>query len=127
MSKQKIMYCQQLAKKTFHGVDRKDAYLRAAKWYASVVLASDKFHGVLAEYIKLDDGGVVLTLWASVDESDVLDEHCQLCREMHSSFFINEDTNCNRCSAISLHKRIEWKMGIKMDYYKETLNRLIDK
>lgn len=127
MAKPKVMYGQQLAKKTFRGVDQKDAYLKAAKWYASNILASDKFHDIMCEYIKLTDGGVTLVLWFTMSQQEIMDNHCQCCREMHHSFFINEDTHCDRCSAISFQKRLEWKMGIKLGYYKEILHKLIGK
>lgn len=127
MANPKVMYGQQLAKKTFRGADQKDAYLKAAKWYASNILASEKFHDIMCEYIKLNDGGVTLVLWTTMSQSEIMDNHCQCCREMHHSFFINEDMHCDRCSAISFQKRLEWKMGIKLDYYKEILHKLIGK
>jgi hypothetical protein len=81
----------------------------------------------MCEYIKLTDGGVTLVLWSTMSQQEIMDNHCQCCREMHHSFFINEDTHCDRCSAISFQKRLEWKMGIKLGYYKEILHKLIGK
>ena len=123
----KVMYGQQLAKKVFRGMDQKDAYMKAVKWYASNILASDKFHEIMVEYTKLPDGGITMTMWSTISQQEIMDDHCQCCREMHHSFFINEDTHCDRCSAISFQKRLEWKMGIKLDYYKEILHKLIGK
>ena len=127
MSKPKVMYGQQLAQKVFRGKDRKDAYLKAVKWYASNILASDKFHEIMVEYTKLPDGGITMTMWSTMSQQEIMDNHCQCCREMHHSFFINEDTHCDRCSAISFQKRLEWKMGIKLGYYKELLHKLLGK
>lgn len=119
------MYSQQLAKKVFRGMDQKDAYMKAVKWYASNILASDKFHEIMVEYTKLPDGGITMTMWSTMSQQEIMDDHCQCCREMHHSFFINEDTHCDRCSAISFQKRLEWKMGIKLGYYKELLHKLL--
>lgn len=127
MSKPKIMYGQQLAKKVFRGTDQKDAYLKAVKWYSTNILASDKFHEIMVEYTKLPDGGITMTMWSTMSQQEIMDNHCQCCREMHHSFFINEDTHCDRCSAISFQKRLEWKMGIKLGYYKELLHKLLGK
>ena len=127
MSKPKVIYGQQLAQKVFRGKDQKDAYLKAVKWYASNMLASDKFHEIMVEYTKLPDGGITMTMWSTMSQQEIMDNHCQCCREMHHSFFINEDTHCDRCSAISFQKRLEWKMGIKLGYYKELLHKLLGK
>ena len=121
----KVMYSQQLAKKVFRGTDQKDAYMKAVKWYASNILASDKFHGIMAEYIKLPGGGVTMVLWSTMSQREIMEDHCQCCREMHRSFFINEDTHCSRCSAMGFQNRLEWKMGIKLSYYKELLKKIL--
>ena len=121
----KVMYSQQLAKKVFRGTDQKDAYMKAVKWYASNILASDKFHGIMAEYTKLPDGGVTMLLWSTMSQQEIMENHCQCCREMHHSFFINEDTHCSRCSVMGFQNRLEWKMGIKLGYYKELLKKIL--
>lgn len=119
----KMFYTQQFGKKTFRGTSTKDAYMNACKWYASNVIAKDKLHHIQAEYIKEKDGSVTMVLYASLPEEEAMEQHCKCCKEMHHSFFINEDTHCDRCSAISFQKRLKQKMLIKLEYCKEMLNR----
>lgn len=121
----KMLYTQKFGKKTFRGDDMKDAYTKATRWYASNIIASDKFHHIQVEFEKSGDNAITMTLYASMVHKDVMDQHCTICREMHHSFFINEDTHCDRCSACGLNKRLESKLAIKLEYYKELLRKII--
>lgn len=123
--KAKMFYTQQFGKKTFHGTSTKDAYLSACKWYASNIIAKDKFQSVQVEYIKESDGSITMVLYTSLPEKEVMEQHCTCCKEMHHAFFINEDTHCDRCSAISFQKRLEQKLSTKIGYYKEILRKVV--
>lgn len=123
----KMFYTQQFGKKTFRGASTKDAYMNACKWYATNVIAKDKLHNVQVEYIKeKGDNAVTMVLYASLPEKEVMDQHCTCCREMHHSFFINEDVRCDRCSAIGFQKRLEQKLTIKISYCKDVLRKIVE-
>lgn len=123
----KMFYTQQFGKKTFRGESTKDAYMKACKWYATNVIAKDKLHHIYVEYTKEKDGkAVTMILYASISENEVMDQHCMCCKEMHHSFFINEDTHCDRCSVISFQRRIQQKLAIKIDYYKGILRGIVE-
>lgn len=123
----KMFYTQKFGKKTFHGASTKDAYMNACKWYATNVIAKDKLHNIQVEYIKEKDGNAVtMVLYASMPEKEVMDQHCTCCREMHNSFFINEDTHCERCSAVGFQKRLERKMAVKVNYCKCIIKKIIE-
>lgn len=125
-SSRKLYYSQPFAKKMFSGKSVKDAYLKACKWYASNVISKDKLHNVQVQYIKDSEKcRVTIILYASLSETEVLEQHCQCCKEMHHSFFINEDTSCNRCSALSYQRRLESHISVKIGYYKELLNKIL--
>ena len=118
----KMFYTQQFGKKIFRGASTKDAYMNACKWYASNVIAKDKLHHIQVEYIKEKEGNAVtMILYASFPEEEVMKQHCVCCKEMHHSFFVNEDTHCDRCSAIGFQRRLQQKLAIKIDYYKSIL------
>ena len=125
-----IKYSREFYKKSFTGDSMKVAYLNAAKWFATNVLSKAEFVNVHAQYIKDDKGKsptVTIHLFAVLDnEADVMKYHCECCREMHRHFFINEDTHCNRCSALAFQNRLEEKIGIKKDYYKEMLRKRLE-
>lgn len=122
-----IKYSRKFYKKSFSADTMKAAYLSAVKWYSTNVLSKDEFANVHIQFIKETDGEyptITLHLFAVQDgEKDIMSKHCECCREMHHSFFINEDTNCNRCSALGFQNRLEQKINIKKDYYKEMLRK----
>ena len=124
-----IKYSTEFFKKSFSAETMKEAYLKATKWYATNIISKDEFANVHVKFEKDDKGEfptVTIHLLAYQDgEQDIMKEHCQRCREMHSSFFINEDTHCNRCSALGYQNRLEQKASIKKEFYKEKLRRII--
>lgn len=122
-----IKYSQEFYKKSFTAGDMKSAYLSAVKWYSTNVLSKAEFINVQVQFVKEDKTEfptITIHLFAVQDgEKDVMAHHCKCCREMHHSFFINEDTHCDRCSALGFQKRLEEKINIKRDWYKELLRR----
>lgn len=125
-----IKYSREFLKKSFTADTMKSAYLLAVKWFATNVLSKAEFDNVQVQFVKekkSESPTITLHLFAVQDgEKDVMSQHCACCKEMHHSFFINEDTHCDRCSALGFQTRLEQKINIKKDYYKETLNRFLE-
>lgn len=120
-----ICYSKQFAQKTFKGATTKDAYMKAVKWYASNIIARDELHEVQVEFVK-GINQVTLKLFAVMQEQVVRDNHCAVCREMHKSFFINEANNCSACKVSAYYRRLDQKIAIKNQYYKELFDKLGD-
>ena len=122
-----IKYSQEFFKKSFTAGDMKSAYLSAVKWYSTYVLSKAEFINVHVQFIKEDTEEfptITIHLFAVQDgEKDVMAQHCKCCQEMHHAFFINEDTHCSRCSALGFQNRLEQKINIKKDWYKELLRK----
>ena len=120
-----IKYSREFYKKSFAADNMKSAYLSACKWYSTNILSKVEFKNVHVQFVKEDvnkteSPTVTVHLFAVQDnEKDVLKEHCECCREMHRTFFVNEDTHCNRCSALGFQNRLERGMTIKRDWYRE--------
>ena len=125
-----IKYSREFFRKSFKADTMKAAYLKATKWYAINVLSKAEFTNVHVQFMKNDEGEfptITIHLFAVQDgEKDVMNKHCECCKEMHKSFFINEDTNCNRCSALGFQNRLEQKITIKKEYYKERLRKYLE-
>lgn len=122
----KLFYTQKIGKKTFWGASVKEAYLSACKWYASNVIVKNDLQDVQVEFLKLKDKSAVeIVLYVSLPEDDIMEKHCNCCKEMHKSFFINEDTHCDKCSAISFQKRLRQIMSVKISCYKSKLDKAI--
>lgn len=122
-----IKFSEEFAKKKFTANTMKEAYMLAVKWYATNVLSKDELHNVHVEFIKDNKSGLptcTIHLFAVLDnEQEVFKQHCTCCEEMHHSFFINENNNCNICAAAGYQNRIEQKIKIKKEYYKELLRK----
>lgn len=123
-----IKYSREFFKKSFTADTMKSAYLLACKWYASNVLSKAEFANVHVQFTKDDKSEfptVTVRLFAVQDgEKEVMAQHCECCREMHRTFFVNEDTHCNRCSALGFQNRLEQRINIKKDWYRELLKKL---
>lgn len=123
-----ISYDEEFYKRKFVGATMKDAYLKACKWYASNVLSKDELHNVHVRFDKDQQSPTVtIRLYAEIDESEVRKQHCTCCEEMHHSFFINENNNCNICAAKGYQNRVDQKMKIKKAYYRELILRRVGK
>lgn len=118
-----MRFAKQITQKVFKDVTTKEAYMKAVKWYASNIIAREELHEVQVEFIK-GTNQVTLKLYATLQEESTRNDHCEICKEMHKSFFINEATNCNSCKMLAYQKRLEQKMSIKSQYYKELLRKI---
>lgn len=120
-----IKYSREFYRKSFSAETMKIAYMNAVKWFSTNVLSKDEFANVHVQFTKdkkSEFPTIVVHLFAVQDgEKDVMSHHCQCCKEMHKSFFINEDQHCERCSALGFQKRLEQKISIKKEFYKEML------
>lgn len=125
-----IKYSREFYKKSFTADTMKSAYLSAVKWYSTNVLSKAEFVNVQVQFVKdtkSKSPTITIYLFAVQDgERDVMEQHCQCCREMHHSFFINEDTHCSRCSALGFQNRLEQKINTKKEYYKEMLRKQLE-
>lgn len=120
-------YTEKFYSLSFSGETMKDAYMRACKWYATNVLSKDELHNVQVEYVKDKQfPTVTIHLYAVLTEEELQAEHCKICKEFSSSFFIHETVDCNRCTMLGYANRQKAKMAVKVAYYKECLKRRFD-
>ncbi|MBR6605784.1 MAG: hypothetical protein IKK92_07960 [Prevotella sp.] len=114
---------------SFEAESMKKAYMDACKWYATNVLSKDELHNVQVEFEKKMDNEqfptVVIHLFAVLSEDELRDRHCKVCREVHSSFFMNQHYNCNRCETNAYQKRTNDMLKIKLDYYKGLISKRV--
>lgn len=122
-----IKYSREFFKKSFTAESMKAAYMSAVKWYSTNILSKEEFTNVHVQFIKETKEElptITIHLFGVQDgEQDVMSQHCLCCKEMHHSFFINEDTHCNRCSALGFQKRLEQKVNNKRTWCRELLRK----
>ena len=124
-----IICSEKFFSKKFSGETTKEAYMKAAKWVAKYVVAKDGLEQVTYNYEKLKEEAaptIQLTLYVSMNENEIQDRHCAICKESHSHFFISEETNCNWCKLLAYHKRKKDSIKVKKSYCGEMLRKNIE-
>lgn len=117
-----IKYVEEFAKRKFEGETLKKAYMDAAKWVSTNILACEDFHNVQIEYEKRPAQNIIVVhLFAVLDEKELRERHCKICKEFHGSFFINQETNCAWCNTKSYQERTNEMIQVKRAYYRELL------
>ena len=116
----------------FRGTNTKEAYLKACRWLAINVISKDELNrNITYNFQKVDNDPtqlptIELKIQITIDESIAKERHCEICRETHSSFFINEHYNCNECKLSAYHKRCNHLINQKKLYVKELLERSME-
>ena len=122
-----IFYSEEFFKKEFADESMKAAYLKACKWYATNVLSKDELHNVQVEFEKDNKGEfptVVIHLFAVLSEDELRKKYCEICKESHSTFYMNQNYNCNRCEANAYQRRMDDRLRIKLEYYRQLISKV---
>lgn len=127
-------YSKRILKKEFFDKKSKDAYMQVCKYLATNIVSNKEVSENISYTITKngynEEKGMykyTLELYVKINESDVLNQHCNICKETHSSFFISEETNCNWCKINAFQRRIEEKMKLKQTYVKEKMKNTIER
>ena len=124
-----ITYSKEFFNIKFSADKMKDAYLKACKWYATNVLSKDELHEVQVEFEKGFDEQqyptITIHLFVTLSEEELRERHCNICREFHSLFYINQQHNCNKCDVKAYQQRADETLNTKVNYYKERISKSI--
>lgn len=123
-----IVYSKEFFKKKFVAETMKAAYMNACKWYATNVLSKDDLHNVQVEFeksVKSEFPTVVIHLFAILSENELRERYCNLCRESHSLFYMNQNFNCNRCEAKAYQARTDDMLRVKLEYYRQLISKVV--
>jgi len=121
-------YTSDILKKTFEARKAKDAYLKACRWVGTKIIHDEQVNGLVqCRYVKAydDTSGmytVTVIVSAVVDEKAVREEHCKICREVHHSFFINENINCNECKLKAYQRRVDSRLQYLSEHLRGRLS-----
>lgn len=110
---------------------KKDAYLKACKFVATKVLNKKDADKILINTKIIDNSEdsfkCEVTLYISIDETESRNKFCDICKEFHHSFYINQDFNCNACKMLSYRKRLEAQISNTANYKKQHIKYLLNK
>lgn len=101
----------------------KEAYIKGCKKLAKY-MASKKYTNLSVRIRRSNDnpGIFLFTFYTNSDLSEQKKKFCKLCKEYHSSFFVNEEYNCNRCNLNTFLSRVESKERISKNFYLKEMN-----
>lgn len=114
-------------KRKFNGKSHKEAYLKACKWVAINILADDEISkDVVWKITKLKDlPSVELELFGTVHDAEHVKQFCTVCKEFHTSFYINQQQNCNGCNMMAYRSQAEEKGRLKKNYKRKLLSEKV--
>ncbi len=121
-----VLYEQEFFKKEFTGPTMKSAYMKAVKWIATNVISKEEFRDVCVSFEKSKKSpSITVHLYVVLNETETEENHCRICRESHSSFFMNDVVSCSSCKTKAYQRRLNDSLKGKKSYYKELLNKAI--
>lgn len=104
----------------------KDAYIKATRWFYEKMMTVEQASGIHVEFRKLKGAEyptVEAIVYIALDEQEVKDNNCSVCRETHNAFYFNYDTSCSSCIAEAYRKRMQDRLKVKAAYVKECMDR----
>ena len=121
-----LYYSKEFYKKRFSAATMKAAYMDACKWYATNVLSKDDLHNVQVEYEKLQNESiptVQIRLFAVLNEDELRERHCKICKECHTAFYMNSTAPCSKCEAKAYQWRMDDMLRVKIEYYRGLIRK----
>ena len=111
--------------RTFKAAKSKDAYMKVCKWLAINIISNKHLYDSTWKITKVKETPnwtkFKLELFCTLDDAEIADRFCKVCKEIHSSFFINEEYNCNRCNMITFRKRLKESLDVKTTYRQQRM------
>lgn len=111
-----MIICEKIKEKEFIGGTTKEAYLNACKWLSTNVIAINNSKNITYRFEKVDKTGigtkkVKLILFVSVDEEEIINKHCEICKEITGLFYLKENKYmCESCKINPYRERIKTKL-----------------
>lgn len=103
-----MLISEKLFDKVFEGKTQKEAYLSCSKWVASNIIAKNNCRYITykAEKEGAFAGKVKLTVYITVEEEEIFEHNCEICREASSLFYLSGGRHqCDACRIPSFRKR----------------------
>ena len=124
-----MQYIVKIFSQDFSDEKAKQAYLNACQWVASNILSIKRDIPVedvtwnikRKENVKKDINTFTLTVYVKIDEEEVKEQHCNICRQANQLFYMNVKDVCHECKLNAYFKRAEEKGRVKGNVMKEKL------
>ena len=127
--KVKIDFVTRIYKKKFQAESRKEAYLKACKWAATIVIANqDELCQIdfRYEFLKEQLPTCQLSIYLALDELEFRNTTCTACREYNRLFFMQgKSLQCEDCKMWWYINRMEEFASGRKTLYGGKLKRII--
>lgn len=106
----------------FVGKTKQEAYIKGCKAVAKYI-ASNKYENISNKivWMKSKEPTVKFILYTNIDANNEIRNFCKICKEIHTSFFINEEYNCARCNLKAYMRHSQQKISISKNFYKSRI------
>ena len=107
----------------FSHEDAKKAYMMGCKKVAKYISKPERPANLTfsVERTKDEIPTFIFTVFAKIDMGEAQRTYCKICKEMHSSFFVNEEYNCSRCNLKAYLHRVKQSSNVSKGYYKKLI------
>ena len=124
-----MQYITKIFSKDFCDSSSKQAYLDACTWVAANILSKSSNVPVeeVTWNIKRKESGnkeiniFTLTIYVKIDEKEVKEQHCRICKQAHELFYMNVQDVCHECKLNAYFKRAKEKGKNKALLIKEKI------
>lgn len=108
---------EKVLEQVFEGKNAKSAYLKCCKWVSTNIIAKNNSENITYKIEKINRSGLVysvkLTVYITVDEELIHEHNCDVCREMSSSFFMQQNKYlCETCKMQPYRRRMKEKLEL---------------
>lgn len=108
----------------FQAETEQEAYIKGCKKLAKYI-ASKKYKNVSFKVERVNEQNTfAFIMFADIDVNVEQRQYCKMCKEIHCSFFVNEEYNCSRCNLKNFLKRLQQKGNVSKAFYKSMMKDL---
>lgn len=107
----------------------KQLYARVNKWVADYIIKKVEVGETFWRVSKVSDSDLPafkLELYALLDSEEASKNFCNRCKEFHSSFYLNQQFNCDACNYTAFKKQMKEKLQIKKEWRKSRLKLALE-
>lgn len=124
-----VKFSVEIMSTSFSDDTMKGAYLIAVKWVSTYIISREELKDVTFSFEKVNKAKptIIVRINTNLTEKDLMDRHCQICRETHKAFFINENCNCAWCNVSAYQRRMLDMLRVKREQYKEIIKRSVER
>lgn len=109
---------------TITSYSEKEAYIRGCKEFAKY-MANPKYKNITFKIERAPsvENEFIFTMYTNLDLGEEQRNYCKMCKEFHTSFFINESYNCNECRLQAFLQKAKQKAQISKGFYREKFDK----